>query len=666
MEEFQKEEHNFATSDNFSLHHLVYTPGNKNPKANLVFIHGLGDYASRHEHVFKKLVSADVSVNAFDLLGHGSSSSPKEPVTFEKHLENIASFLDQNRQDATPRFVYAVGSGAVLLLSYLLQEKDKGKTSLPDISGVILVAPTFQLPRRMSSTIMTTIKSKMTPNAQVSTNIKEKHLSRDAESAKHYHDDASVKKGMTASMAAHLHKEGERLVKKAAREFQLPFLLIHGASDRVASPAASRKFFEGAASEDKKLVLWPDLLHDVHSEPEKDEVIKTVIEWILERPKKISSTPSSPISPLKASPSESPSLSPKESDHKDEKKDDKEKKPEPKPDEIAPKKSDAPSSVPSNPSPASPESEKIEKTDTPKESPKPASSVPGRKDLRDFDVGEVLGQGAFGAVVLISEKTSKKQYAMKKISKEQIGQNESAKKTVFNERDIFNLLVHPFIVKLCYTFQDKAHLYFVLELCPNGDLGTHLKRVQRFDVTSAKFYIAETILALEYMHSKGVIHRDLKPNNILLDPNMHIKLTDFGTSKIIGTNSRARAESFCGTEEYVSPELLDVTDPFAGKSSDLWALGCVLYQILAGKTPFKGITAWQTFELIKSRQFDFPDDFDPDAKDLVSKLLVEKPEDRLGIDDFMDLKNHPFFKDLDWKDLHLQTPPPIESAETKN
>lgn len=157
------------------------------------------------------------------------------------------------------------------------------------------------------------------------------------------------------------------------------------------------------------------------------------------------------------------------------------------------------------------------------------------------------------------------------------------------------------------------------------------------------------------MHSQGVIHRDLKPENILLDEQMRIKITDFGTAKILDTNengeTRDAANSFVGTAEYVSPELL--TEKSACKSSDLWALGCIIYQLLAGRPPFKGSNEYQTFQKIVKLEYSFPDGFPPKAEDLVKKLLVLNPNERLGAGPggIAQLRGHPFFDGIDWETI---------------
>jgi 3-phosphoinositide dependent protein kinase-1 len=187
-----------------------------------------------------------------------------------------------------------------------------------------------------------------------------------------------------------------------------------------------------------------------------------------------------------------------------------------------------------------------------------------------------------------------------------------------------------------------------------------------FDVECTQFYAAQILDTIEYMHSRGVIHRDLKPENVLLDDKMHIKITDFGTAKILDPPKRppqqngegsgvsaardhtggaedSRANSFVGTAEYVSPELL--TDKAACKASDLWAFGCMVFQLLAGRPPFKASNEYQTFQKIVNLEYEFPKGFPPVAKDLVERLLVLDPAKRLNIEH---IKKHEFFEGLEW------------------
>ncbi|PKU35950.1 hypothetical protein llap_13745 [Limosa lapponica baueri] len=160
---------------------------------------------------------------------------------------------------------------------------------------------------------------------------------------------------------------------------------------------------------------------------------------------------------------------------------------------------------------------------------------------------------------------------------------------------------------------------------------------------------------------KSAFSRDLKPENILLNEDMHIQITDFGTAKVLSADSRqARANSFVGTAQYVSPELL--TEKSACKSSDLWALGCIIYQLVAGLPPFRAGNEYLIFQKIIKLEYDFPEKFFPKAKDLVEKLLVLDATNRLGCEEmggYGPLKAHPFFESIVWENLHLQTPPKL-------
>lgn len=174
---------------------------------------------------------------------------------------------------------------------------------------------------------------------------------------------------------------------------------------------------------------------------------------------------------------------------------------------------------------------------------------------------------------------------------------------------------------------------------------------------STAFYAGEIVLALEYLHTqKGVIHRDLKPENVLLSDTGHIKLTDFGTSKIVGVARDARSNSFVGTAEYIGPELLQGDNRVAYKSMDLWSLGCVIFQMICGRPPFRGATEYLTFQKVTAGKIVYPTNFPEVARDLINKLCVIDPFARLGCDNFADLKAHPFFASIKWDSL-LQSNP---------
>lgn len=300
-----------------------------------------------------------------------------------------------------------------------------------------------------------------------------------------------------------------------------------------------------------------------------------------------------------------------------------------------------------------------------------AKKNPKKKTVEDFSIGDEIGQGSYSTVYLANEKSNGKVYAIKVLDKKHIIKEKKVK-YVNIEKNVLNKVNHPLIIKLYYTFQDSSSLYFVLDFAKNGELLDFIKKNSSFDEASTKFYAAEILLAIEYLHNLNIIHRDIKPENILMDENMHIKLTDFGTAKMLDEEKSEdgqpaeRANSFVGTAEYVSPELLK--EKSACKASDLWALGCIIYQLLAGRPPFKGGNEYQTFQKITKLEYSFPDGFPALAKDLVSKLLVLNPTERLGSGEkgIDEIKKHPFFDGIDWSSLTSQTPPKIQPNLSPN
>ncbi|RPA98442.1 Pkinase-domain-containing protein [Choiromyces venosus 120613-1] len=268
-------------------------------------------------------------------------------------------------------------------------------------------------------------------------------------------------------------------------------------------------------------------------------------------------------------------------------------------------------------------------------------------------------------VLAATDRTTLKEYAIKVLDKRHIIKEKKVKYVNIEKNTLNRLGEHPGVVRLYYTFQDERSLYFVLDLAAGGELLGFLKRMTTFDEECTRYYSAQILDTIEYMHSKGVIHRDLKPENVLLDDQMRVKITDFGTAKILdlpkkppqngdGPNGMSypgdpteeddsKANSFVGTAEYVSPELL--TDKAACKASDLWAFGCIVFQLLSGRPPFKAANEYQTFQKIVGLEYEFPKGFPPVAKDLVERLLVLDPAKRLNIEH---IKNHEFFDGIEW------------------
>lgn len=279
-----------------------------------------------------------------------------------------------------------------------------------------------------------------------------------------------------------------------------------------------------------------------------------------------------------------------------------------------------------------------------------------KKGVRDFAFGKVLGEGSYSTVYFATDRQTLREYAVKVLEKKHIIKEKKIKYVNIEKNTLNRLTEHPGIVRLYYTFQDESSLYYVLDLCSGGELLGVLKKTGTFDVECTRFYGAQILDAIEYMHSRGVIHRDLKPENVLLNEKMHIKITDFGTAKLLpdprdprppppsgdpgqsSSQDEKRNASFVGTAEYVSPELL--TDKTAGKPSDIWAFGCIIFQLLVGRPPFKAGTEYLTFQKIVGLEYEFPAGFPPAARDLVERCLVLDPSRRLTVEH---IKNHEFF-----------------------
>ncbi|EIN11732.1 kinase-like protein [Punctularia strigosozonata HHB-11173 SS5] len=297
------------------------------------------------------------------------------------------------------------------------------------------------------------------------------------------------------------------------------------------------------------------------------------------------------------------------------------------------------------------------------------NSASARPSAADFEFGDILGEGSYSTVMYGKSRATGQEYAIKVLDKAHLKRNNKLQ-TALAEKDSLVRLGsgHPGIVRLHYAFHDEWSLYFVLDYAPNGELQSRISRMGSLSTTCARYYAAQLVDALEYMHNRGVIHRDLKPENLLLDKDFRIKITDFGTGKIVDS-AAVRSKTFVGTAQYVSPELLESSE--TSKSSDLWALGCIIYQMIAGRFTFTGLSEYLTWQKIKALEYTFPDGFDEDAKDLVTRLLLKDPAARLGAgppesENSMEaLRSHPFFKEVNWKTLWTDPAPPLEAGLVK-
>lgn len=275
----------------------------------------------------------------------------------------------------------------------------------------------------------------------------------------------------------------------------------------------------------------------------------------------------------------------------------------------------------------------------------------GRKpSIRDFSLLKVVGKGSFGKVMQVRSKLNGRIYAMKVLRKANILKRNQVEHTR-TERNVLGRIDHPFIVGLNFAFQTKSKLYFVLDYCAGGELFFHLGNEGRFDEHRSAFYAAQIVLALEHLHGQSIIYRDLKPENVLLDHNGNVRLTDFGLSKENVPHTDSGAHSFCGTPEYLAPEILNRKGH--GRAVDWWSLGALLYEMLTGLPPFYCRDRNKLFEKIRTGSLEFPDFVSENARALLNGLLARDPNRRLGCGptDAEEIKNHPFFAELDWDAL---------------
>ena len=284
--------------------------------------------------------------------------------------------------------------------------------------------------------------------------------------------------------------------------------------------------------------------------------------------------------------------------------------------------------------------------------------------FHDFIKLKVLGKGSFGEVLLVKLKANNKYYAMKILIKKQVKLRHQEIHTK-SERDLMVKINCPLIVNIKFAFQDDFKLYIITEFMQGGEMFFHLHKEKKFSNEKTRFYIIELVLAIDFLHKNNMLYRDLKPENIMLDSNGHIKLTDFGLSKMV-TKSKEKAFTICGTPQYLAPEIL--SDDGYDNSVDWWSLGCVMYEMLVGKAPFripKG--SYLTADLYK-KKITIPDYVTPEAKDLISQLLVPNPKNRLGYgkDGAEKIKAHSYFEGINWNDAWERKLEPPLIPQLKN
>ncbi|XP_078504843.1 ribosomal protein S6 kinase alpha-2 isoform X1 [Lissotriton helveticus] len=286
-----------------------------------------------------------------------------------------------------------------------------------------------------------------------------------------------------------------------------------------------------------------------------------------------------------------------------------------------------------------------------------------KADPSQFELLKVLGQGSYGKVFLVRKikgSDSGQLYAMKVLKKATLKVRDRVRSKM--ERDILAEVNHPFIVKLHYAFQTEGKLYLILDFLRGGDLFTRLSKEVMFTEEDVKFYLAELALALDHLHSLGIIYRDLKPENILLDEEGHIKITDFGLSKEAIDHDK-RAYSFCGTIEYMAPEVVNRRGHM--QSADWWSFGVLMFEMLTGSLPFQGKDRKETMALILKAKLGMPQFLSGEAQSLLRALFKRNPSNRLGagLDGVEEIKRHLFFSTIDWNKLYRkEIKPPFKPA----
>ncbi|XP_052205816.1 probable serine/threonine protein kinase IRE [Diospyros lotus] len=327
----------------------------------------------------------------------------------------------------------------------------------------------------------------------------------------------------------------------------------------------------------------------------------------------------------------------------------------------------------------------------------PLNPAKDRTSIEDFEIIKPISRGAFGRVFLARKRSTGDLFAIKVLKKaDMIRKN--AVESILAERNILISVRNPFVVRFFYSFTCRENLYLVMEYLNGGDLYSMLRNLGCLDEDMARIYIAELVLALEYLHSLNVIHRDLKPDNLLIGPDGHIKLTDFGLSKVGLINStddlsgppvssttllgndepknapkpstkreQRQKKSVVGTPDYLAPEIL--LGMGHGATADWWSVGVILFELLVGIPPFNAEHPQQIFDNIMNRDIPWPrvpEEMSWEAYDLIDKLLLENSVQRLGATGAGEVKHHSFFKNINWDTLARQKAMFIPSAEPQD
>ncbi len=281
-----------------------------------------------------------------------------------------------------------------------------------------------------------------------------------------------------------------------------------------------------------------------------------------------------------------------------------------------------------------------------------ARNLKNTSKLSDFELVRTLGSGTFGRVMLVRYivTANKPYYAMKIMAKRKVIRANNVRH-VLNEKRILQAVRFPFIVNYMYHFKDNANIFLVMEYVAGGDMFTHLKRMGKFEEDLAAFYAAQVGLAFEYLHYVGIVYRDLKPENVVIDKTGYLKITDFGFAKKIDNK---KTQTMCGTPEYYAPEI--VKNQSYSFSVDWWTLGVLIYEMSYGRPPFRSSNVLKLFQLILDNEVEFPDYFSANTKSIIKHLMRKERTKRIS--SAKELKEHKYFENIEWMQLYRRKKEP--------